>query len=211
MKYLRGLAWALVAIFIGAMAATVESAEYWSYPLSGHPNYIEPSTFPKFEVNIKDSFYLTDIHQFATVKVCATLKDNSVVELDSNGGDMVTSFLIMECIKDRNITIAITNAYSAAATILMSGAKVCIHPKANIGYHSPYKTISKISKYELDLLAKLTRVQLKGLGYSTQKITYLERFTRLSTSISELALIPHGTLAGILGDRFVGSCEYTYY
>lgn len=199
----------LIMTLIGCVAVSVTAAEYHTYPLSGHPNYIEPSTFPEFEVNLKGSIYLTHINGFSALKLCATISNGSIIELDSRGGSVAAGHLAMTCIADRDVTIAVTSAGSMATLILLAGSKVCIHPDANIAFHLPSRgDNSNITKYQLDLLAAVERRQLSRLGYSTQKTIYLERFARLSNHPAKLAVMPHGTMGGILGDRFVGYCKY---
>ena len=104
MKYLM----MSVIIFLGTTLLLFifdRAAEYTSYPFSGHPNYVEPSSFPVFEVDLENATYLGDINSRSAVLICASLKEGSVLELTSPGGSMLAGWAIMECIKDRDIIV----------------------------------------------------------------------------------------------------------
>ena len=209
MKYLM----ASVIIFLGTTLLLFifdRAAEYTSYPFSGHPNYIEPSSFPVFEVDLENATYLEGISSWSAVGICAALKEGSVLVLSSNGGSMTAGWAIMECIKDKDITIAVDKAYSMATSVMLAGSKVCMFADTELGFHMP--SISVMGKriplkpIHLDDILSKAASHIRGLGYGEAKISYLERFTRLSTSGSKLAIMPQGTMAGILGNRFVGTC-----
>tara|TARA_R110002153_G_scaffold229722_1_gene382799 strand:+ start:32 stop:676 length:645 start_codon:yes stop_codon:yes gene_type:complete len=209
MKYLM----MSVIIFLGTTLLLFifdRAAEYTSYPFSGHPNYVEPSSFPVFEVDLENVTYLEDIDSWSAVGICASLEEGSVLVLSSDGGSMSAGWAMMGCIKDRDITIAVAKANSMATAVMLAGSKVCMFAGAELGFHMP--SISVIGKrrplnpIHLDDVLSKAASHIRGLGYGEAKISYLERFMRLSTSGSKLAAMPQGTMAGILGNRFVGTC-----
>jgi hypothetical protein len=187
------------------------SSEYDSYPLSGHPNYKDPSNFKEFNVDLTKSLLLEGITYDSAETLCKSITKGGTIELVSNGGSISAGWKIMDCIYNKDVTIAVREAYSMATSILLSGSKVCMFPKAPLGFHQPIITsFGSLSSNNLDKLQnvlKRERNKLKSLGYSEDKINYLEDFGLISSETDVLAMMPLGTMAGILGKRFKGYCK----
>lgn len=202
----------LFLVPLAAVCQKAMGAEYYTYPMTGHPNYMEPSTFPTVMIDPEDAITLKDITPWATVKICQHVKDGDTIILNSGGGYIDAGRAIMKCVKDKDVTFAVEEAYSMATTIMLAGEKVCMFDDAPLGFHQPYYTLFRTPIYfereELNEIYAEDAKYLRGLGYSELKIIYLERFGDIARDASRLAMMPHGTMAGILGDRFVGRCEY---
>lgn len=195
------------ALFVPYIA---HSAEYYTYPISAHANYVEPSTFDTVKIDLDDvDIIVHGIDMYAASYICTHLERGDTILLNTRGGSVMAGNAIMRCIDEReDITIAVKDAYSMGTRVLLAGAKVCIYPDANIGFHKPVSTLwgysVAMSNIQLTAFYAKQAPLIERLGYTRTQALYMERFDRLATS--PLAIMPHGTMAGILGDRFVGEC-----
>ncbi len=184
-------------------------SEYEQRPISGHPNYIEPATFEEYRVPA-DAYVLGAIKPWAAVLICAGIRDGDTIVLLSGGGYITAGNAIIQCLKGRDVTIAVSGAYSMATSVMLAGKRVCLFDDAPLGFHMPYTMVGgkvvPLTPEELEAVYVIERAQLRELGYPEPVIHYLEAFGELSSDADKLAMMPHGTMAGILGGRFAGRC-----
>ena len=71
-------------------------------------------------------------------RVSATIKDNDVVRINSNGGDIFAAISIYNILKEHNVTVEVVGlAASAASLIAQAGAKRRIASNALMMLHNP--------------------------------------------------------------------------
>lgn len=202
----------LFLVPLTAFVHKASAAEYWEYPLTATPNYVEPSTFDTTVINYDDAYKLGSINLWSALEVCFGIKSGDTIILGSGGGFVQAGYDMMNCLKDKDVTIAVEAAYSMATMVMLAGSKVCLFEDAPIGFHQPYRVIGgEVVYHDMERLAQNEandRVALLALGYTVHKITYLNRFSNIARDAERLAMMSHGTMAGILGDRFAGRCEY---
>lgn len=187
-----------VVLMLSACAAT---------PISNkHSVYNIPDNLPVFS-----NFFTGDV---ATV-MCAFIEDNEALVLKAPGGWTTAGFAIARCIHDKNLTIAVKEAYSAAPILMFAAAKVCLYPDAKIGFHQPNTELyfnrgMSMPQERLEAEYDEWRFTLRKIGISDEVIEQYIAFMDISPNHinhRKMTIIPHGMLIKMLGNKFVGYCK----
>jgi len=146
---------------------------------------------------------------------CATLMKGGSYKLDSVGGNILSSLAVARCMYDRDISLEVKNAASAAPLLIFAAKRVCFHSTALILFHKPstkaYYAAGIDMPYE-ERLHYYTAMEdtMLAIGIKSPVIVkYLSFWEKSSNhkNHNQMTSIPHSTLIEMLGDKFEGYCK----
>lgn len=149
------------------------------------------------------------VHLESDVALCESIKDGDTLTIKSMGGHVQTSYNMAKCIREKDVTIKVKYAASAATTLVLSAQKICLYKKARLGFHSP---TFKHQEESIDILRafylKYGRL-LYSWGYSAEK-TYAVIGVEMLTPPNRLTLMPIKDIKKLIGNRYIGECSETH-
>jgi hypothetical protein len=144
--------------------------------------------------------------------ICSSLEYKDILKVSSYGGEVLSAVELSLCVRDKNITVSVDHAESAATFVVLAAKKVCFNKNILIGFHSPTSLNKKTEKRESLNTYKMASYVLfmqyfyKEWGYTPRQIAVLLVIV-IKTPPSSMTYIGHEESVALFGDRYIGNCD----